>query len=70
MFSKRYWPNDETELQELNHVAVRRREFIAYATSMWKASVEAERAVGDAMIPLLSVVEVISISRNRDDNSS
>ena len=50
--------DDKTELQELNYVAVRRREFIAYTTSMWRAAVEAEKAAGRAERPLLSVIEV------------
>ena len=50
--------DDKTELQELNYVAVRRREFIAYTTSTWRAAVEAEKAAGRTEKPLLSVIEV------------
>ncbi|KAK4151835.1 hypothetical protein C8A00DRAFT_35504 [Chaetomidium leptoderma] len=50
--------DDKTELQELNYVAIRRREFIAYTTSMWGAAVEAEKAAGRAEKPPRSVIEV------------
>ena len=50
--------NDQTELQELNYVAVRRREFIAYTTSKWRAAVESAKAAGRAARPPLSVIEV------------
>ncbi len=50
--------HDNTELQELNYVAVRRREFIAYTTSMWRAAVEAGKAAGRDEKPPLSVIEV------------
>ncbi|KAK4115524.1 hypothetical protein N656DRAFT_775412 [Canariomyces notabilis] len=34
--------DDETELRELNFVAIGRREFVAFTTSMWRAAEEPE----------------------------
>ncbi|KAK4034078.1 hypothetical protein C8A01DRAFT_19064 [Parachaetomium inaequale] len=50
--------DSKAELRELNFVAVGRREFIAYTTSMWTAAVEAKKAAGMADIPPFSVIEV------------
>lgn len=50
--------DNKAELRELDFVAVGRREFIAYTTSMWRAAVEAEKAAGMAELPPLSVIEV------------
>lgn len=38
--------NDEAKLRMLNYVAVGRREFIVYTTSMWTTAVKAGRAAG------------------------
>ncbi|KAK4039084.1 hypothetical protein C8A01DRAFT_36986 [Parachaetomium inaequale] len=57
LVAKGIW-DGQTELQELNYVAVRRRDFIAYTTSKWKAAVEAEKAAGRAGRSPLSVIEV------------
>jgi hypothetical protein len=53
--------DSKAELRELNYVAVGRREFITYTTSMWTAAVEAEKTAGTllmAELPPLSVTEV------------
>ncbi|KAL2145794.1 hypothetical protein VTI28DRAFT_6293 [Corynascus sepedonium] len=50
--------DNKAELRELNFVALGRREFIAYTTSMWTAAVEAEKAAGMAKLPTLSAIEV------------
>lgn len=50
--------DDNAELRELNYVAVGRREFIAYTTSMWTAAVEAGEPAGGAELPPLNVIEV------------
>ncbi len=49
---------DNTELRELNFVAVGRREFVAYTTSAWRTAVEAEKAAGRTERPPLNVIEV------------
>ncbi len=53
--------DDKVELKELNFVAIRRREFIAYTTSTWKAAAETQKAAGKTGMegmPPLNVVEV------------
>ena len=53
--------DDKIELKELNFVAIRRREFIAYTTSVWKAAAETQKAAGKTSMdgmPPPNVVEV------------
>jgi hypothetical protein len=63
--------DDETELRELNFVAIGRREFVAFTTSMWRAAEEpearteaqnegdkAETTAQAAELPPLNVIEV------------
>ena len=50
--------DNTAELRELNYVAVGRREFIAYTTSMWTAAVEAGKAAEGDELPPLNVIEV------------
>lgn len=38
--------DDTVVLKELNFVAIRRREFIAYTTSVWKTAAESQKAAG------------------------
>lgn len=50
--------DDKAELRIFKFVAVGRREFIAYTTSMWMAAVEAGKTAGVAELPPLNVIEV------------
>lgn len=50
--------DDKTELDNPNYVAIRRREFIGYTTSMWRAALEAEKAGGKDGRPPLNAIEV------------
>ena len=53
--------DDKVVLKELNFVAIRRREFIAYTTSVWKTAAETQKAAGKTGMegmPPPNVIEV------------
>ncbi len=51
--------DDRVDLEELNFVAVGRREFVAYTTSTWKAAADAQKAAGLAGLEGLPPPNVI-----------
>lgn len=54
--------DDQTDLKELNFVAIGRREFVAYTTSTWRAAASAQKAAGLAGLEGLPPPNVIEVN--------
>jgi hypothetical protein len=54
--------DDTADLEELNFVAMGRREFIVYTTSAWRAAAAAQKAAGVADMELLPPLKVIDVN--------